>query len=311
MSANNRKNTVGNITLSKFDALFGSPDEPEKQESAPTDGVQEIPLEELHEFQGHPFRVRPDEELAELVESIRQNGVLVPGMARKRAGGGYEIIAGHTRKRACEIAGLKTMPMFVKDADDDEACLMMVDSNIQRENIRISEKARAYKMKYDAMQNRGTKGNTLEQIGEAGGDHFKTVQRLVWLARLNDDLLAMVDEKKLGMGQGVCLSFLTEPEQELVCRMLGRYHIKLSLTQAKTIRQLSKDGKLTGEILERYLHSIERNGKTKRFTLDSSRLEDYFPKDATEQEMTEVIFRLLEEWKNGGKSADRERTAGA
>lgn len=142
MSANNRKNTVGNITLSKFDALFGSPDEPEKQESAPTDGVQEIPLEELHEFQGHPFRVRPDEELAELVESIRQNGVLVPGMARKRAGGGYEIIAGHTRKRACEIAGLKTMPMFVKDANDDEACLMMVDSN--KIGVNINQIAKKY-----------------------------------------------------------------------------------------------------------------------------------------------------------------------
>lgn len=168
-----RKNVAGNIKLSRFDELFGATGTETVQER--DSEIMEIPLSELHEFKNHPFKVRPDEELAEMIESVRQHGVLVPGIARKRPEGGYEIIAGHTRRHICEIVGLKTMPMFVRDLNDDEACVIMVDSNIQRENILPSEKAKAYKMKYEAMKNQGLPGNSLKSIGEENGENYKAV----------------------------------------------------------------------------------------------------------------------------------------
>ena len=179
-----------------------------------------------------------------MIESVRQHGVLVPGIVRSRKEGGYEIIAGHTRRHVCELLGIDTMPVFVKDLDDNEASLIMVDSNIQRENILPSEKARAYKIKYDAMKNQGKEGNSLQKMSEESGENYKSIQRYIWLARLNDNLLGMVDNKKLGFIQGVSLSVLSNKEQEMVYDAICRYEKKLSTVQANTIKQLSADGKL-------------------------------------------------------------------
>lgn len=208
-----RTKALKNVKLTSFDDLFGGK---VVEKTAETGDVKEIPLSELHEFHNHPFQIRSDEELEEMIESVREHGVLVPGIVRKREQGGYEIIAGHTRKHVCEVLGLETMPVFVKELNDDEASMVMVDSNIQRENIQPSEKAKAYKIKYDAMKNQGKAGNSLQMMSEESGENYKSIQRYIWLARLNDDLLALVDHKRLGLGQGVSLSVLTAEEQRMV-----------------------------------------------------------------------------------------------
>lgn len=298
-----RTKALENVKLTSFDDLFGG----NKIEKAAEAGdVKEIPLSELHEFHNHPFQIRSDEELAEMIESVREHGVLVPGIVRKRKEGGYEIIAGHTRKHVCELLGFETMPVFVKEMDDDEASLVMVDSNIQRENIRPSEKAKAYKIKYDAMKNQGKAGNSLKMMSEESGENYKLIQRYIWLARLNDDLLALVDNKQLGMVQGVSLSVLPEKEQEAVYDAICRYKMKLSTVQANTIKQLSIDGKFNEQILERYLTSAQKQKRKKEITLKNERLSEYFEEETTEEEMMNIIFELLETWKRKKGSAQNE-----
>lgn len=298
-----RTKALENVKLTSFDDLFGG----NKIEKAAEAGdVKEIPLSELHEFHNHPFQIRSDEELTEMIESVREHGVLVPGIVRKRKEGGYEIIAGHTRKHVCEILGFETMPVFVKEMDDDEASLVMVDSNIQRENIRPSEKAKAYKIKYDAMKNQGKAGNSLKMMSEESGENYKLIQRYIWLARLNDDLLALVDNKQLGMVQGVSLSVLSEKEQEAVYDAICRHKMKLSTVQANTIKQLSVDGKFNEQILERYLTSAQKQKRKKEITLKNERLSEYFEEETTEEEMMNIIFELLETWKRKKGSAQNE-----
>ena len=290
-----RKDVTGKIKLNRFDELFGAGTAEMVNEG--DSEIKEIPLSELHEFKNHPFKVRSDGELAEMIESVRQHGVLVPGIARTRPEGGYEIIAGHTRRHICEIVGLKTMPMFVREMNDDEACVIMVDSNIQRENILPSEKAKAYKMKYEAMKNQGLPGNSLKSIGEENGENYKAVQRYIWLARLNSELLQMLDNKQLGLVQGVSISALNEEDQAIVHKVLLELKVKLSTTQAATVKQLGMDGKLTEETLTHYLQSAGKGSASKKLAISRNRLESYFAPEYSEQEMTEVIFRLLEEWK--------------
>lgn len=297
-----RTKVLENVKLTSFDDLFGG----NKMEKAAEAGdVKEIPLSELHEFHNHPFQIRSDEELAEMIESVREHGVLVPGIVRKHKEGGYEIIAGHTRKHVCELLGFETMPVFVKEMDD-EASLVMVDSNIQRENIRPSEKAKAYKIKYDAMKNQGKAGNSLKMMSEESGENYKLIQRYIWLARLNDDLLALVDNKQLGMVQGVSLSVLPEKEQEAVYDAICRYKMKLSTVQANTIKQLSIDGKFNEQILERYLTSAQKQKKKRKITLKNERLSEYFEEETTEEEMMNIIFELLETWKRKKGSTQNE-----
>ncbi len=291
------------VKLTRFDDLFGSK---EAEEAVENGDVKQIPLSEMHEFHNHPFQIRSDEELAEMIESVRQHGVVVPGIVRPRKEGGYEIIAGHTRKHVCELLGLRTMPAFVQDLSEEEASMIMVDSNIQRENILPSEKAKAYKIKYDAMKNRGTDGNSLQIMSEESGENYKSIQRYIWLARLSDDLLSMVDKKKLGLGQGVSLSALSKREQEMVYDALCRYEKKLSAVQANTIKQLSVAGKLDEERLESYLFSATQHSKKKGITLKSERLLEYFEEETTENEMMAVIFELLEEWKRKRGSGQDE-----
>lgn len=298
-----RTKALEKVKLTSFDDLFGGKN---IEKAAEAGDVKEIPLSELHEFHNHPFQIRSDEELAEMIESVREHGVLVPGIVRKRKEGGYEIIAGHTRKHVCEILGFETMPVFVKEMDDDEASLVMVDSNIQRENIRPSEKAKAYKIKYDAMKNQGKAGNSLKMMSEESGENYKLIQRYIWLARLNDDLLALVDNKQLGMVQGVSLSVLPEKEQEAVYDAICRYKMKLSTVQANTIKQLSIDGKFNEQILERYLTSAQKQKKKRKITLKNERLSEYFEEETTEEEMMNIIFELLETWKRKKGSAQNE-----
>ena len=295
-----RTKALENVKLTSFDDLFGGNN---IEKAAEAGDVKEIPLSELHEFHNHPFQIRSDEELAEMIESVREHGVLVPGIVRKRKEGGYEIIAGHTRKHVCELLGFETMPVFVKEMDDDEASLVMVDSNIQRENIRPSEKAKAYKIKYDAMKNQGKAGNSLKMMSEESGENYKLIQRYIWLARLNDDLLALVDNKQLGMVQGVSLSVLPEKEQEAVYDAICRQKMKLSTVQANAIKQLSIDGKLNEQILERYLTSAQKQKRKKEITLKNERLSEYFEEETTEEEMMNIIFELLETWKRKKGSA--------
>lgn len=298
-----RTKALEKVKLTRFDDLFGSK---EAEPAVEAGEVKQIPISELHEFHNHPFQIRSDEELEEMIESVRQHGVLVPGIVRPRKEGGYEIIAGHTRRHVCELLGIDTMPVFVKNLDDNEASLIMVDSNIQRENIRPSEKAKAYKIKYDAMKNQGREGNSLQMMSEESGENYKSIQRYIWLARLNDNLLALVDKKKLGLVQGVSLSALSEKEQKMVYDAICRYEKKLSSVQANVIKQLSIDGKLTEDRLEEYLFSVERHSKKKDITLKKERLAEYFEEETTEDEMMNIILNLLEEWKQKKGSGQSE-----
>ena len=185
-----------------------------------TDGLKEIDIAKLNDFSNHPFKVSDDEKMEELTESIRERGVLLPILVRKTNDEEYEIISGHRRTHAARLAGIEKVPVIIRELSDDDATIVMVDSNIQREEILPSEKAKAYKMKYDAIKNQGTAGKRLQQIGEENGENYKSVQRYIWLSRLNDELLDWVDTKRLGLGQGVDLSWLDEKEQNLVLKVL-------------------------------------------------------------------------------------------
>ena len=287
----NKRGSADKIKLSSFDDLFGT-----QEAGTGTEQVQEIPLCELHEFRGHPFKVVDDEKMQETVESIKNYGVLMPGIARPRAEGGYEIIAGHRRRHGCELAGLSTMPMFVRDYTDDEATIIMVDTNIQREDILPSEKARAYSMKYEAMKHQGKKGtgNSLDEVGEAAGESGKTVQRYIWLARLSDELLEMVDKKKIGLVQGVDISFLTEQAQEWVQIIMEETGTNISTVQSAKLKEYGKKGELTMPMVRLIL--TEEKPRERKVTLKAEKISRYFPEEYSESEIENVIIELLEEW---------------
>lgn len=287
--------SAAKIKMSKFDDLFVS-----SQEQADTDQVKEIALSELHDFKGHPFKILNDEKMHETVESIRNYGVLMPGIVRQRAEGGYEIIAGHRRKYGCELAGLSTMPVFVKDYNDDEATVIMVDTNIQREDILPSEKARAYFMKYEAIKHQGKKGDkySLDEVGETAGESGKTVQRYLWLARLSDELLDMVDRKKIGFVQGVNLSFLTEQAQEWVRIILEETNVSISKLQSAKLKEYGKKDELTMPMVRLIL--TEDKPKARKITLKAECIEEYFTDDYSSEEIESIILKLLKEWKMKG-----------
>ena len=287
----NKRGSADKIKLSSFDDLFGT-----QEASTGTEQVQEIPLCELHEFRGHPFKVLDDEKMQETVESIKNYGVLMPGIARPRAEGGYEIIAGHRRRHGCELAGLSTMPMFVRDYTDDEATIIMVDTNIQREDILPSEKARAYSMKYEAMKHQGKKGagNSLDEVGEAAGESGKTVQRYIWLSRLSDELLEMVDKKKIGLVQGVDISFLTEQAQEWVQAIMEETGTNLYTVQSAKLKEYGKKGELTMPMVRLIL--TEEKPRERKVTLKAEKISRYFPEEYSESEIEKVIIELLEAW---------------
>ncbi len=287
----NKNRSASKIKLNSFDELFGS------QDISPAEGkVQEISLDELYSFKNHPFRVSDDEKMNETVESIKNYGVLSPGIARPRAEGGYEIISGHRRKLACEILGLKTMPVIVRDYDDDEAIVIMVDSNIQREDILPSEKARAYAMKYEAIKHQGKagEGNSLETVGKTSGENSKTVQRYIRLSRLNDDLLYMIDVKRVGFSQGVELSYLSAQEQLWVQQVLESGNYKISVKQAAKIKEYSRKGELSSDAVKHILG--EEKKPDKKIAIERDRISGYFSEEYSDEEIQNIICELLENW---------------
>ncbi len=285
------RSIMGKIKINSFADIVGGDDS----------AVTEVPVADLHEFKDHPFRVLDDEKMEETVESIKQYGVLMPGIVRPRNTGGYEIIAGHRRKRACELAGLATMPVIIKNYTDDEATVVMVDTNIQREDILPSEKARAYRMKYEAMKHQGSEGgNTLENIGEAAGESGKTVWRYICLSRLSDMLLNLVDEKKLPVRSGVEISYLKSREQEWLSAVIYETGAIVAPAQAEKIRGYSEEKELTKTLIREILS--DDKPKRRKFVMKGERLLDYFSEETTEEEIEETIIALLDEWKRkGGK----------
>ena len=277
--------SAAKVKLSSYDDLFGNAEEKTGSEEQ----IIRAKLTDLHEFRNHPFRVLDDEKMEETTESISKYCVLVPGIARPRAEGGYEIIAGHRRKRGSERAGKEDMPVIVRNYTDDEATIIMVDSNIQREDILPSEKAKAYAMKYEAMKHQGRKGNgnTLDEVGEAAGESGKTVQRYIWLARLSDELLELVDRKKIGLVQGVDISFLSEDAQQWVLVILEESGANISTVQSAKLKEY---GKMVRLIL------TEEKPKERKVTIKSEKISQFFSEEYSSEEIEGIILQLLEEW---------------
>ena len=285
--------SAAKVKLNSFDDLFGTSEVPQT-------GLEQIinaPLQDLYEFKDHPFRVVDDEKMEETVESIRQYGVLVPGIARPRTGGGYELISGHRRKHGSQRAGKSEMLVIVRDYSDDEATIIMVDSNIQREDILPSEKAKAYKMKYEAMKHQGRKSgkNTLDEVGEAAGENAKKVQRYIWLARLSDTLLEMVDTKRLGFSQGVDISFLSEEAQQWVEVVMEDTKCSVNMVQSAKLKEYGKNGELTMAMVRLILS--EEKPKERKVTIKADKIREYFADDYSSEDIENIIIQLLDEWK--------------
>ena len=281
-----RREDLSNVLFGFSDSLFTLSEQ-----------VKNIPIEDLYQFKDHPFRVLDDEKMQETVESILQHGVLVPGLARPREGGGYEIIAGHRRTRGAELAGKTEVPFLVRNYTDDEATIIMVDSNIQRENLLPSEKAFAYKMKNDALKHQGKKSDksTYELVGDKAGDNAKTVQRYIRLTELYSGLLGMVDSNKLGIIVGVELSFLKKEEQLIVYELLSKTGKKLTVEQAECLKRDSQDGKFDIAILE---GSTTSKKKSKGLKLKAKWIAEFFDDNDSDEEIEKVIYELLCQWKS-------------
>ena len=232
--------SAAKVKLNSFDDLFGSSEMQKKK----NEQIINAPLAELHDFKNHPFRVVDDEKMEETTESIRQYGVLVPGIARPRTDGGYELNSGHRRKNGSQKAGKSEMPVIVRNYSDDEATIIMVDSNIQREDILPSEKAKAYRMKYEAMKHQGSRagGLTLDELGGAAGESAKTVQRYIWISRLSEPLLDMVDSGKIGIMQAVDISFLSEDAQQWVLVAIQDTNAVITKQQSAMLKEIDKNG---------------------------------------------------------------------
>ncbi len=290
------------VKLKSFDDLFGT------GEMAAGETVISVPLGQLHAFKGHPFRVLDDEKMQETVESVKEHGVLVPGIVRPHSESGYEVIAGHRRWRACELAGLEEMPVLVHDLNDDEATIIMVDTNLQREDILPSEKARAYRMKHEAMKHQGSKGgkHTADAIGEAAGDSGRTVQRYIRLSELTQELLDYVDENKIPMVVGEKLSYLKKEEQEWVADAIGNSGVFPSKAQAEHFRESSQAGELTEG--KAYAVLARKEKENVNVTISAKRIRDYFPKSYSKEQIENVIYTLLEDWrqKEGGTADARD-----
>ena len=277
--------------------------------AAQEDRITLLPLSELHDFPNHPFKVRDDETMQETAESIRQYGVLVPAIVRPREDGGYEIIAGHRRRHGSELAGLSAMPCIVRQMDDDTATILMVDSNIQRENILPSERAQAYKMKLEAIKRQGTRHDlTSDQLGqklsgktsreviaENSNDSPTQIQRYIRLTELSLELQQMVDEKKIGMTPAVEISYLKPEEQQMLLTAIDSEQATPSLSQAQRMKKLSREGKLNDDsMLDIMMEQKKPEGYN--VVLSADKLRKYFPRSYTPQKMEETILKLLDAW---------------
>ena len=300
------KDNEKKFVLASFDEIFSTQ---ESRDDAKREKVMDIPLSELNPFKGHPFKVKDDEKMMETVESVRQRGVLVPAIARPDPKGGYELISGHRRHRASQLAGAETLPVIVRDLDDDEATIIMVDSNLQRETILPSERAFAYKMKLEAMNHQGQRADlTCGQLGHKlvgqksrdvlaaqTGDSARNVQRYIRLTELIPQLLDMVDEKKIAFNPAYELSFLKAEEQEQLLDAMESEQSTPSLSQAQRLKKFSQEGRCTPEVMCAIL-SEEKKIDLEKVTLGADTLRKYFPKSYTPQRMQETIIKLLEQW---------------
>lgn len=298
------KSSAKNIRLTSVDDLFSTE---ESHADEQREKVQEILLSELHPFPNHPFKVVDDERMLDTADSIREHGVLVPAIARPRPDGGYELIAGHRRKRGCELAGLDTMPVIVRNLDDDASTIIMVDSNIQRESLLPSERAFAYKMKLEALNHQGKRaGLTSSQLGtklmrtdeilaEQSGTSRNQVQRYIRLTELVPDLLDMVDAKKIAFNPAVELSYLKPEEQTALIEAMDSEQATPSLSQAQRLKRFSQEGTLSPDMMRAIL-SEEKKADMDRVTLTGDTLRKYFPKSYTPRQMEQTILKLLEGW---------------
>lgn len=306
------KSSSKNISLNSYDDIFSTE---ETREDAKREKVMDMPLSELHPFPDHPFQVRDDDAMKETVESIKKYGVLVPAIVRPRTDGGYELISGHRRKHACELAGLPTMPVIVRNLDDDAATIIMVDSNIQRENILPSERAKAYKMKLDAIKRQGARTDltsmqvaqklSVEKVGEDAGVSKDQVRRYIRLNELTPQLQQMVDDKKIAMTPAVELSYLKPEEQTLLLDTIESEQATPSLSQAQRLKKFSAEGHLNEDSMLAIM-SEEKKPEKNDLTIAGDKVRKYFPKSYTPQQMEQVILRLLEGWQKK-RQRDQER----
>ena len=291
-----------NLSLTSYDDLFATD---ESRADADREKVMEIPLSELFPFKDHPFKVKNDEKMQETADSIREYGVLVPAIARPREGGGYELISGHRRKMGCEIAGLETMPVIVRDMDDDAAVIVMVDSNIQRESLLPSERAFAFKMKLEAIKHQGARADltsmqvaqklSVEKVGEEAGISKDQVRRFIRLTNLIPEILDMVDNKRIALNPAVELSYLKPTEQEMLLDAMDCEQTTPSLSQAQRLKRFSQEGKLTEESMLAIM-SEEKKQDVDRVLHTRDTLRRYFPKDYTPKQMEDTILKLLQGW---------------
>ena len=303
-----KQNNVSSM-LTSLDALFTTQEE---RDEAQLEKIRVIPLEELRPFKNHPFKVQNDEEMDRIIESVRTVGVLSPGLARPLPEGGYELVSGHRRMAACQAAGLTEMPVVVREMTDDEAIVAMVDSNLQREHLLPSEKAFAYKMKYEALKHQGTsrqvgtKLRTDEEIAEEGSDSARQVQRYIRLTNLIPEILKMVDEERIALTPAVELSYLERPEQAALYRIMERDDVTPSVYQAKQLRQLSREEKLTDEAIGKLISEPKANQK-EYVRVPCEQLRRFFPRGATPMQMQETLLRAMEFYRQHSRaSADRE-----
>lgn len=311
------KSSAKNIRLSSLDDLFSTEEtRQEAQADAGREKVRMIPLDELHPFAHHPFKVKDDEAMQDTVESVKAYGVLVPAIARPREEGGYELVAGHRRHRASLLAGLAEMPVIVRAMDDDEATIIMVDSNLQRETLLPSERAFAYRMKLEAMKRQGARADltsrqvvgkleTADAIGKDVGESGRQIQRFIRLTYLVPPLLDMVDEHKVAFNPAVELSYLTSEEQVALLDAMDSEQATPSLSQAQRLKKFSQEGRLSEDVMRAIL-SEEKKPEVSKITLSSDKLRRYFPKSFTPQQMEQTIFRLLEQWQRR-RQRDLER----
>lgn len=309
------KSSAKNIRLTSVDELFSTE---ESREDAQREKVVEIALSQLHPFQNHPFQVRDDQAMQETADSIREYGVLVPAIARPDPNGGYELIAGHRRHRASQLAGKETMPVIIRELDDDAATIIMVDSNLQRETLLPSERAFAYKMKLEAMKRQaGRPSKNSAQLGrnfdgkesreilaEQVGQSRNQISRYIRLTELIPELLELVDERKIALNPAYELSFLKKEEQTKLLDAMEREQTTPSLSQAQRLKKFSQEGHLSLDVMRAIL-SEEKKSEVDRVTLTSDTLRKYFPKSYTPQRMQDTIIKLLEQWQRRQKEQER------
>ena len=297
------KSSARNIELKSVDDLFATE---EIREDAQREKVQNIPLGELHPFKNHPFKVKDDAAMQDTVDSVREYGVLVPAIARPDPSGGYELIAGHRRHHASELAGKETMPVIIRDLDDDAATIIMVDSNLQREELLPSERAFAYKMKLEALKHQGARTDLTSRqvvgklemadiVGKNMGESGRQVQRFIRLTELIPTLLDMVDEHKIALNPAVELSHLKKEEQTLLLEAIDSEQATPSLSQAQRLKKFSQQKMLSLDVM-RAVMSEEKKNDLDRVTLKNETLRKYFPKSYTPKQMEDTIIKLLEGW---------------